>query len=50
MRITVSTLVGLVAEGETKADPRGLADHEPEDARQALACAAWLTREEVMPA
>jgi uncharacterized protein (DUF433 family) len=51
MRITVSTVVGLVAEGETT--PAILAaypDLEPEDIRQALAYAAWLTREEVRPA
>jgi uncharacterized protein (DUF433 family) len=51
MRITVATIVGMVAEGETtehilKAYP----DLEPEDIRQALAYAAWLTREEVVPA
>ena len=51
MRITVGTIVDLVAEGETtehilKAYP----DLDPEDIRQALAYAAWLTGEEVVPA
>jgi len=51
MRITVGTIVDLVAEGETtehilKAYP----DLDPEDIRQALAYAAWLTREEVVRA
>ena len=51
MRITVSTVVGLVAEGETMAAILATwPDLEPEDVRQALAYAAWLTREEVMPA
>ena len=51
LRITVSTIVGLVAEGETTAAIlEAYPDLEPEDVRQALAYAAWLTREEVMPA
>lgn len=51
MRITVSTIVGLVAEGETTAAIlEAYPDLEPEDIRQALAYAAWLAREEVMPA
>jgi len=51
MRITVSTVVGLVAEGESVAAILATyPDLEPEDVRQALAYAAWLTREEVMPA
>ena len=51
MRITVSTIVGLVAEGETTAGIlEAYPDLEPEDIRQALAYAAWLAREEVMPA
>ena len=51
LRITVSTIVGLVAEGETTAAIlEAYPDLEPEDIRQALAYAAWLTREEVMPA
>ena len=51
MRITVSTIVGLVAEGETTAAILATwPDLEPEDVLPALAYAAWLTREEVMPA
>ena len=51
MRITVGTIVGLVAEGETMAAILATyPELEPEDVRQALAYAAWLTREEVMPA
>jgi uncharacterized protein (DUF433 family) len=51
MRITVGTIVGLVAEGETTETILGAyPDLEPEDIRQALAYAAWLTREDVMPA
>ena len=50
MRITVGTIVGLVAEGETTEEIlKAYPDLEPEDIRQALAYAAWLTREEVMP-
>lgn len=51
MRITVSTIVGLVAEGETiAAILEAYPDLEPEDVRQALAYAAWLARDEVAPA
>jgi uncharacterized protein (DUF433 family) len=51
MRITVGTIVGLVAEGETTEEIlKAYPDLEPEDIRQALAYAAWLTREEVVPA
>jgi uncharacterized protein (DUF433 family) len=51
MRITVGTTVGLVAEGETTEAILGTyPDLEPEDIRQALAYAAWLTREDVVPA
>jgi len=51
LRITVATVVSLVAEGVPAEEI--LADYpelEPEDIRQALAYAAWLTREEVLPA
>ena len=51
LRITVATVVSLVAEGVPTEEI--LADYpelEPEDIRQALAYAAWLTREEVLPA
>ena len=51
MRITVSTIVGLVAEGETiAAILEAYPDLEQEDVRQALAYAAWLARDEVAPA
>jgi uncharacterized protein (DUF433 family) len=51
MRITVGTIVGLVAEGETTEEIlKAYPDLEREDIRQALAYAAWLTREEVVPA
>ena len=51
LRITVSTIVGLVAEGETTAAIlEAYPDLDPEDIRQALAYAAWLTREDVVPA
>jgi uncharacterized protein (DUF433 family) len=51
LRITVSLIVGLVADGVTFEEI--LADYpdlELEDIRQALAYAAWLAREEVLPA
>ena len=45
------SLVGLVAEGETRAAILAAwPDLEPEDIRQALAYVVWLAREEVMPA
>ncbi len=51
MRITVATIVDLVADGvgveEILANYPSL---EEEDVRQALRYAAWLTREEVVPA
>jgi uncharacterized protein (DUF433 family) len=49
MRITVSTIVELIADGA--ATDEILADYpdlEQEDVRQALGYAAWLTREEVV--
>ena len=51
MRITVAQLVEDLADGATVEEL--LAGHpslEAEDVRQALAYAAWLAREEVMPA
>jgi uncharacterized protein (DUF433 family) len=51
MRITVSTIVGQLAHGATEAEI--LAEYpylEAEDIKQALLYAAWLTREEIMPA
>jgi uncharacterized protein (DUF433 family) len=51
MRITVGVIVSLVSEGiswdEILSD---YPDLEREDIRQALAYAAWLTREEIIPA
>jgi len=51
MRITVGLIVSLVSEGipweEILTD---YPDLEKEDIRQALAYAAWLTREEIVPA
>jgi uncharacterized protein (DUF433 family) len=51
MRVTVGLVVSLVAEGLSWEDI--LRDYpylEREDIRQALSYAAWLTREEVIPA
>lgn len=51
MRITASVIISLVAEGVSWDEI--LADYpylEPEDIRQALAYAAWLAREQVVPA
>ena len=51
LRITVGLIVSLVAEGSSWDEI--LADYpdlEREDIRQALAYAAWLTREEIIPA
>lgn len=48
MRIPVSVIVGQIAHGATAEEV--LDDHpdlEPEDIRQAMEYAAWLTREEV---
>ena len=50
-RITVGTVVGLIAEGETiAAILAAWPDLEPEDGQPALAYAAWPAREAVMPA
>ena len=51
LRVTVGLIVSLVAEGISWDDI--LADYpylEREDIQQALTYAAWLTREEVIPA
>jgi len=51
MRITVATIVGQVADGATTGDVLAAYPYlEAEDVRQALAYAAWLTREDVVPA
>jgi len=48
MRIPVSVIVGQVAHGATFDDIlEGYPDLEREDVQQALAYAAWLTREEI---
>lgn len=48
MRIPVSVIVGQVAHGAPVAEIlEGYPDLEPEDIRQALEYAAWLTQEEV---
>jgi uncharacterized protein (DUF433 family) len=47
-RLTVATVVGQIAHGATTEEiVRDHPDLEPEDVRQALEYAAWLTREEV---
>jgi uncharacterized protein (DUF433 family) len=51
LRVTVGLIVSLVAEGVVWNEI--LADYpylEREDIRQALAYAAWLTREDIVPA
>ena len=48
MRIPVSVIVGQVAHGASVEEIlQGYPDLEPQDTRQALEYAAWLTREEV---
>ena len=48
MRIPVSVIVGQVAHGASVEEIlQGYPDLEPQDIRQALEYAAWLTREEV---
>lgn len=50
LRVTVSLLVNLVANGMTTADIVEAYPYvEPEDVRQALRYAAWLTEENVQP-
>ena len=51
LRITVGLIVSLVAEGASPTEILSdYPDLEPEDIRQALAYAAWLTREEIVSA
>jgi uncharacterized protein (DUF433 family) len=51
MRITVGLIVSLVSEGVSWEEILGdYPDLEREDIRQALAYAAWLTREEIVSA
>ena len=51
LRITVGLIVSLIAEGASWEEILGdYPDLEREDIRQALAYAAWLTREEIVSA
>lgn len=51
MRIPVSLIVNLVANGmPTKYIRKEYPDIEPEDIKEALQYASWLTREELHPA
>lgn len=51
MRITAGLIVSLVAEGASFEEIlQNYPDLEVEDIRQALGYAAWLIREEVVPA
>jgi uncharacterized protein (DUF433 family) len=51
LRITVGLIVSLVAEGFSWDEILGdYPDLEREDIHQALAYAAWLSREEIVPA
>ena len=51
LRITVGLIVSLVAEGASRDEILSdYPDLEREDIRQALAYAAWLTREEIVSA
>jgi uncharacterized protein (DUF433 family) len=51
LRITVGSVVSLVSEGVSSEEILGdYPDLEKEDIRQALAYAAWLAREEIVPA
>jgi uncharacterized protein (DUF433 family) len=48
MRITVGLIVSLIADGASREEILSdYPDLEPEDIRQALVYAAWLTREEI---
>jgi uncharacterized protein (DUF433 family) len=50
LRVTVGTVVGLVATGRSKAEILGLYPYlEEEDIRQALAYAAWRAEEQDVP-
>jgi uncharacterized protein (DUF433 family) len=47
LRVTVGTIVGLLAEGHTEAAILAAYPHlQPEDIRQALAYAAWRLEEQ----
>jgi uncharacterized protein (DUF433 family) len=48
LRITVGLIVGLIAEGASRDEIlNDYPDLQPEDIRQALRYAAWLTREDI---
>jgi uncharacterized protein (DUF433 family) len=50
LRVTVGTVVGLIATGRTNAEILGLYPYlEEEDIRQALAYAAWRAEEQDVP-
>ena len=50
LRVTVGTVVGLVATGRSNAEILGLYPYlEEEDIRQALAYAAWRAEEQDVP-
>jgi uncharacterized protein (DUF433 family) len=50
MRVTVGTIVGLLAEGTTEREILEAYPYlEPEDLRAALAYAAWRSEEVVLP-
>jgi uncharacterized protein (DUF433 family) len=50
LRVTVGTIVGLVAGGRTEAEILELYPYlEPEDVREALAYAAWRVEEVEIP-
>ena len=50
LRVTVGTIVGLVATGRSNAEILGLYPYlEEEDVRQALAYAAWRAEEQDVP-
>jgi len=51
LRIPVGVIVGQIAHGATPAQViADFPDLEPEDIQQALGYAAWLAREQVVPA
>ena len=50
MRITVGTIIGLLASGKSEQDILRLYDYlEPEDIREALEYAAWRSEEIEVP-
>ena len=50
MRVTVGTILGLLAEGRTEAEVLEAYPYlEPADIRETLAYAAWLAQERALP-